>query len=311
MRPRHFAAQLLVAAAAIFAAELGLRHLSRNSVPRQVLREAAGSGATHVFFGNSLVAAGIDPKAFEAARPGSRARNLGLGSSSPVEHYLIFRAARPAPGTTAFYGFFDTQVTDPPAAVGGGAELSGNQAMSYFTEPRLAAGYYYPGDPVRAWQMAAAGRAAFLTERFTVWAKVERLRRRLGAIGLPAEQGTRFGRVEDFAALAEASPEAFAERCRAASALAAPLRDLLADARAAGVRVVVVEMPMPAAHRARFHASPEWRAYRASVAELVRGAGADVVSASDWITDDHFADALHLAPSGAVELSRRLAAASP
>ena len=81
---------------------------------------------------------------------------------------------------------------------------------------------------------------------------------------------------------------------------------MIAQARAAGMRFVIVLMPMRASHRSRFYATPAWSAYTDDLRVQMRAAGVDFLDASDWIGDDGFGDALHLGANGAAEFSRRL-----
>jgi hypothetical protein len=149
-----------------------------------------------------------------------------------------------------------------------------------------------------------------LVERQTIWAKVEKVRRFFGEIGMPKQAANRFGRVEDFALL-EGDPIEFAKACQRATADRAPLTAsvaaILDEARQRDGKVYLVEMPMPAAHRQKFNQGPAWVAYHAYLIELIRAAGAHYVCASDWIDDSKFADHVHLDDAGAQEFSQRLA----
>src|SRR6516162_8718243 len=69
-----------------------------------------------LFLGNSLIEAGCDASAFDSAWSqaghGPVAANLGLGATTPVEHYLILKHAfdRGLRIQYIVYGFFDDQL---------------------------------------------------------------------------------------------------------------------------------------------------------------------------------------------------------
>jgi len=309
MNRRHFAVQLLLAVFVLAAANVVVQRMARNSNPRQLLRaSAAAVPATHLFLGNSTMAAGIDTDAFAIAHPQSQALNLGLGSSSPVEHYLIYLQQQKHKSAAIYYGFIDTQMTD--SLDGSWTALIGNRAMAYYVSRDVAERFYAADDPLRVLSMRLASRIPLLVERHTIWAKVERLRRFLGEIGMPKKETNQFGRAEDFALL-EAAPEEFRDLCKQVVAermpLAAPIAALLADARQKRSSITIVEMPLPTAHRRCYYEMPEWIAYRAYVQQLIHEAGGRYINAAVWIADDGFTDRLHLNTRGARDFSSRLA----
>ena len=307
MRGRHMLAQLAAALAVLAAGNFVVRHLARNAVPRALLRSAdAAEPATDLFLGNSTMAAGADPAAF-AGVAGGRPFNLALGATDPVEHLVLYRAAKRHHSATVYYGFLDTQLTDLPR--GDWDSLVGNRALAYSVEPEVSFRHYFPRTPLRAAALSLAARFPLLVERTTVWAKVEAVRRRLGGLGMPERETNRFGRAEDFARL-EADPTEFAERLDGAARapLSPPVAELFAAVRANGCSLYVVAMPMPASHRLRYCCGSGWEACRAHSTELVRRAGGTFVPAADWVADSGFADPLHLNGDGAREFSVRLAA---
>jgi hypothetical protein len=306
---RAITSQAAACLAVLLVANVAVQRFSRNSVPRQVLRSVAQTDeATHAFFGNSLMASGLDPAAFARGRPDCRPLNLGLGASSPVEDLILLKSAEKYRAAVVVYGYFDRQMTDPAPRRWG--DLFGNRAMGYYADLDTAVKYYAAGDAAMAAEMRATALVPFLVERGAVWGKVEALRRRLGGLGLPAVAENQFGRAADFAALEASDPQEFAARAAAAARDGVPLGPAVAEfVRLAGEQhagLVVVEMPMPSDHRRRFYAGPEWAAYREHVATLVRQAGGRHVDASDWVADGGFADALHMNEAGAVQFSRRL-----
>lgn len=270
-------------------------------------------GVTDIALGNSLIRSGFDPDAYdrELAADHVVAMNAGLGASSVVEHLEILSRAleRDDSIRVAIYGFFDFQLTDPPVATV--SDLFGNRAMSYYAAPAIALKFYEmpPRDRI---EFRLLRHVPVWVDRGVLWSEVENLRRAIGQVGMPAVATNQFGRASDFALLEAGSPADFEKECRlaidGARGLSRPIVQLIADARAHGARVVIVEMPLPPAHRREFYALPAWQEYSRYIAARVRDCGADYVQASDWITNpSEFADPLHMTESGAIEFSRRLA----
>ena len=308
MTGRLLISQFALAGVVLVGANVFIHRSAANSVPRRLLRTAdRAEPATDLFLGNSVMEAGIDTDAFAAAKPGSKSLNLGLGSTSPVEHYLLFRRQEKHRGSVVYYGFFDTELTDPPSR--GWDTLEGNRSMAYYVDPEVALQYYAPDSVVKAFVFRLCSHVPMAAERYTIWARVERLRRFFGEFGLPGKDTNRFGRAEDFALL-ESAPEDFAARCERARAaglpLSGPITAILELAKERGSPVVAVEMPMPSGHRDRNYSRPEWAAYQSYVRNLVREAGGTYLDASDWVGDDGFADHLHLNSSGSRVFSGRL-----
>ncbi|WP_439625379.1 hypothetical protein [Gemmata sp.] len=310
MNASYFITQLAVTAIVLGAANWFVARAAVNTVPRQLLRHCEeGNPATDLFLGNSMMAAGLDETAFTTARPDRHGLNAGLGSTGPVEHYLIYDRLGRHRGATVYYGFFDGQLTEP--AVGGWDDLVGNRAMAYYVSPGVAAGFYAPGNLLAAWRIRTLGWVPALVERQTIWAKVERVRRVLGEVGLPNKDVNRFGRVEDFALLEPTDDADFATSCRRVVQERQPLTPaiaaILGRAVENGSPVVIVEMPVTDEHRRRFYSNPEWAAYREYVADLIRTAGGEYLVASDWVGPEGFADHLHLNAVGARTFTRRIA----
>jgi len=301
-----------LAAGILLAFNLLVKHFARNSVPRRLVRQLdATHEITHLALGNSLIAAGFDPSAFDAsmAPMPAVAFNAGLGASGTVEHLMILqRALHDAdPVKVVIYGFFDFQLTDPPTATL--TDFFGNRAVAFYLDPAIA---------LRTYQMSPVDRLGFdllrhvpmVVERAGVWANVEKIRRAMGQVGMPPAETNRFGRAADFALLEARSPDDFAAQCEAGQKadLSQPILQMIADAHAHGAQVVIVEMPMHPYHQTHFYALPAWDQYRDHLRKLVAAQHATYLNAADWIQDpDEFADHLHLAPSGAKDFSRRLA----
>lgn len=313
MRRRDLLLQLLCWAVMFAGFNLLVLRINNNAPPRQLIRRLnAASRIDDVFLGNSLMASGFDPIAYRKEERASGRPdvgfNLGLGSTGPVEHLLLLtRAVKKQPRLqTCVYGFFDFQLTDTRRN-----ELTGNRTMVYSIEPRLAERYYTSSRRER-WAFELHRWIPYLAEQSVLWEKVERLRRRLAAYGVPADKTNRFGRAADFTALEAGSTGAFQEQCRQALdhsvGLSAPMRDLIQLAHRHARRVVIVAMPATRHHFQMFYSTPEWSRYRAHVRDLALQSGAEFIDASDWIQNDaEFADVLHLAPSGAGDFSRKMA----
>lgn len=304
-----------LAAGILLAFNLLVQHFARNSIPRQLVRKIdATQGITHLALGNSLIVAGFDPAAFETSMAPEPvvAFNAGLGASGTVEHLMILeRALRDAASVKlVVYGFFDFQLTDEPSATL--TDFFGNRAMAFYLDPDLA---------LRDYQMSPGDRLGFdllrhvpmVVERAGIWAGVERMRRKMGEIGMPHADTNRFGRAADFALLEARSPADFASRCdrltRQNAQLSEPVVAMIADAHARGAQVVIVEMPMNPYHQSHYYALSAWDRYRDHLRKLVAAQHATYLSAADWIEDaNEFADHLHLTSSGAQDFSRRLGA---
>lgn len=307
MVPKTFAAACVAALALLVAANVATARLTRNAMPRQLLRALeASSGVEVLALGNSLIQHGFDPAAFASVSGHPTvAVNAGLGFTGPVQHLLIGRHAlsRHAGIKTIVYGYFDFMLTDSTLVAPN--DLWGNNAMSFYVEPDVAARHLFDAPHERA-LFNIARRVPAYVERGTLWARVERMRRALSGYGLPSRPA-----ASAFAALEAASPRDFSVRAAAATRDAAPLTPALAElfvaSRSRGVRTIAVEMPMPRSHRDRFYARPEWAGYVAHTAARLEAAGVEVVRAADWLADERFVDAVHADAQGAVLFSARLA----
>src|SRR5947209_1929839 len=99
-----------------------------------------------------------------------------------------------------------------------------------------------------------------LSERSSVWGKVELLRRVIEEIGKPKQKTNRFGRAKDFAALEPKDIASFNERCEEAlqKDFTAPVEQIIELANQHGAKVVLIEMPLPSRHRETFYSLPVW-----------------------------------------------------
>jgi hypothetical protein len=310
MRKLAFTAAVLFAGVLVM--NLVFAFLTRNPVPRRVMRRARESeSATVLALGNSLVASGFDNSAFDAGAGLAAPRasvNLGLGATSPVEHLLLLRYAlahgmRPR---VVLYGFYDFQLTAPGAFTT--SDLIGNNAMVYYVEPFYARGFltlsFHDAIEFRVMQLFP-----MLADRGAAWAKIEILRRDLAQQGMPLDRNNQFGRATDFSLLEAASAEDFRRQCESSLKLplAPAVSELLRQASSAGATTTVVEMPMRQAHRSQFYDTACSSRYRTRIGSLLEPYRANFTDANAWIQDDSlFEDPLHLSDSGAEQFSRRL-----
>jgi hypothetical protein len=288
-----------------------------DSVPKLRMRQMdAAPRIDYLFVGHSLMEVGLDPNVFVQALPPAQppvcAYNIALGSTSPVEHFLLAREAyrKHAEIPHLTYGFYGLQLTENPGH--GWDDLVGNRALGYETDPALAADLYAPGSAWEKWRFRCIGAVPMLRDHSQLWKYVELLRRALGQAGLPRERMNQFGRIADFARMAAPDPVKAERDCTAAMEQNAPLvpaiRALLALARERHSQVVVVEMPLATRYRLIYYETPVWRKYRDYLREKLAADGATYLVASDWVADESdFSDGLHLTPDGAKIFSARLA----
>ena len=268
-----------------------------------------------LFLGNSLIEAGGDTAAFQSAWAGGDASpvtvNLGLGATTPVEHYLILKRAfsQPVHIKYVIYGFFDDQLN--AATSGKWEDLIGNRAFSYYF-PREAATFYEPHSRLAGYQMELIEHVPMLAERSSLWDKVELFRRQLDRIGMPKEKVNRFGRVADFNALEAKDVPSFTRRCEAIvharGAFSPPIQAMIELAHQHGAKFYLVEMPMSPRHRQTFYSLPVWTETRAYLQSLAEQENVTYIAASDWVPNGaNFEDTVHLNDQGARSFSTRLA----
>ncbi len=267
-----------------------------------------------LFLGNSLIEAGCNASAFESgwSQSGSAplAVNLGLGATTPVEHYLILKRALAEPVHIQYviYGFFDDQLN--AAADGAWEDLIGNRAFSYYF-PKDAAMFYTPNSRLGEWRLEMTDRVPMLAERSTLWDHVELLRRQLDEIGMPKQKVNRFGRVGDFNALEAKDVPSFVQRCdaivQARKGFSPPIQAMIDLAHEHGAKFIFVEMPMSPRHRETFYSLPVWTEMRAHLQTLAREQQATYITACDWVKDGaNFEDTVHLNEQGARAFSAQL-----
>lgn len=301
-----------VLAGCLLAMNFGVAYLTRNSVPRRVMRHALDSQSARVMaLGNSLMAAGFEEPVFDSAAGLSASEgavNLSLGASSPVEQLLLLRYAlahgiRPH---LLIYGFYDLQLSQPVQFSAN--DMIGNHAMLYYLEP-VYARQFYSLSARDSLQFSAFHDVPMFADRDAIWSKVEILRRSMAQQGMPQQNTNQFGRAADFSLLEPASADTFRKDCEAATQLplAPPVAELFRQAHEANMDIVLVEMPMRSSHRAQFYETKWWNDYMAHVRELLRQYNATFVDSSDWAANDSlFDDPLHLSQRGANIFSQRI-----
>ena len=311
MQPFSFLRQLVVCLITLVGVNIFVHCLAQNSNPMQMLRMIDRSPpVTDLFVGHSLIAGGVSVDEYETQRPGCKGLNIGFNSSSTIEHNLLLRHALKLRPRVVFYGFLDGQLTIP--ASNKAADLIGNRAMPYYVQPEIALHYLAGDDALVALRLRLTSHLPLLVHRHSLWIHVERWRRCMESVGLPAQASNRFGRAADMDLLEAGDETEFAQYCAAAvtrqEKLVAPVKDMLSLVRDAGGRMVVLEMPMSSRHRQRFYSTAAWEFYRRHLIKEVEKEGGIYVVASNWMPDEAFEDSIHLNVQGAVLFSRRLAA---
>lgn len=267
-----------------------------------------------LFLGNSLIEAGCDASAFQSAWPQNTtsplAINLGLGATTPVEHYLILKRAfsQPVHIKYVIYGFFDDQLNAAPD--GNWEDLVGNRAFSYYF-PKDAAAFYAPSSRLAEWRMELTEHVPMIAERSSLWDRVELFRRSFDEIGMPKQKVNRFGRADDFNALEAKDVPSFTQRCgnivNAHAGFSAPIQAIINLAHEHGAEVIFVEMPMSPRHLETFYSLPVWTEMRAHLQSLASTQHVTYIMASDWVPQAaDFEDTVHLNEQGARFFSARL-----
>ena len=312
MSKRQFFATIGALLLVLLAVNIAVAIATRNSVPRRVMARARQfPRATVVGLGNSLMGAGFVEAPFNRAmglEPGSGAVNLALGASSPVEQLLLLRYAlqnkiRPQ---LLVYGFYDFQLTDPISMTT--ADLIGNRAALYYLEPEYGRAFYHLSFHDRV-EFEIMRRFPMTVDRGAIWAKVELLRREISQQGMPKEKSSRFGRARDFSLLEATDTAEFIGQCNLSvnRSLVPAVQEMIRQGKAAGAKIVFIEMPMPPSHLQLFYDAPAWKHYSAHVRAQLGQAGVTYLDASRWFGDaSSFADSLHLTEASGAKFSERL-----
>jgi hypothetical protein len=307
---------LVLAAASVVVADESVHELARNTPSKRTLR-AVTSAPAHIDvlgIGNSLMAAGFDSaelqRAFLQSGTPRSVVNGAVGATGVVEHLAMTRLAlKDHTVGTLVYGFYDQQMSSE--FLESNSDLIGNRNLLYYLEPEVAL-EYARFDRINRWAFQVSRSSALLRERSAIWEKVEKLRRSLAGMGLPAGENNHFGRTADFALLEAADSQRFSRACadviQSGAYLTKPVEALFRQAAAHGVQVVVVEMPMHPNHRREFYSQPIWAEFRSKTRRAVEVLGARYLNASDWVPEaESFADPVHLGEKGGKVFSRKLA----
>ena len=310
---------IAIALVILFAYNVLIAHAAKKTQRQHLLAaiDHLSPSTDCLFLGNSLIEAGCDASAFESGwsktSSSPLAVNLGLGATTPVEHYLILKRAFSQPMHIKYviYGFFDDQLNEAPD--GKWEDLIGNRAFSYYF-PEDAATFYTPGSKLGAWRLQMTERVPMLADRSSLWDHVELFRRQLDAIGMPKEKVDRFGRADDFNALEAPDVPSFTQRCGAIihgqMGFSDPVQAMIDLAHEHGAKVIFVEMPMSPHHLETFYSLPVWAEMRAHLQSLANNDHVTYITASDWVTnDENFLDTMHLNERGARCFSTRLGTA--
>lgn len=281
----------------------------RNTVPHELHRRLLGRRRAEVVaLGNSVIVSGFDAKTFSEVS-GAAAVNAGLGAAGFVQQYVAWRLA--SDGRTdlkkLILGTFDHSLTNYESSHW--TNWHSNNALPFYCDPAWSERYVCLN---RADQLAfrVLRRVPLFVERGGLWTKVERIRREQEAVGLKNVENNRFGRLADFALLLEQDEGRFKQQSLNAiqtrAQLAAPVADILHEARAKGISTVVVMMPLPAARRP-LYAGREWIEYVEYLKSLLARTDTQLVEAVNWGEGDDFDDSVHLSKSGAAKFTARLA----
>jgi hypothetical protein len=193
-------------------------------------------------------------------------------------------------------------------------DLVGNRALLFDDViPPADARQVYPFSPLDEVKYRVFRVFPSFAYRANAWQYVEKLRRKLAAIGMPREGGSNeFGRIADFNALESSSVSKFDSE--AMSFVAHPDRLnpanelMLRQARDGGIPVIFLLMPISPYHQATFYRDPTWAAYLQALKSLVTSQGGNLVDGSAWFQgEDQFDDRLHLKLAEKEPLTEKIA----
>ncbi|HEX4002089.1 MAG TPA: hypothetical protein VHX36_05535 [Candidatus Acidoferrales bacterium] len=309
---RHVLLALAGVVVILFALNEVVARSARDTFPRQLMaRVRETPGVSVLALGNSLVGVGFEASAFDDGMelsPRHGMINLGLGNSTPVEHLMLLRYTlhNGEHPRLLIYGFFDFQLTHP--AEFSTSDFIGNRAMLYYLEPEYARQFYHLSLHDRV-EFEIMRHFPLFVDRTVTWERVELFRRALGQQGMPPEKTNALGRANDFSLLEYPSTPAFIEECGRASRrdLIPSVHAIIEQGRAAGMKVVFVEMPLPPAHLESFYDTPAWAGYRSHVESMLAADGAQFIDASHMMPEaSMFADPLHMTYEASKDFSRRV-----
>lgn len=310
MQARHLFLQGFLTCLMLASANYAVGRMASTTVASQLLEKCRNNiHFTDLFLGNSLIAAGIDEKAFDKASGSKhKAFNAGCGSTSPLEHALLLQEINSPAKGRIFYGFYDTQLTDQSSIHWN--SLTGNRTILFKTDPQKFSFLFDNQDYLQFIFLKILAKAPIAYERLAIWAKVEKARRAIGAIGFGSPESNRFGRTEDFQLLEPTNSESFDQRLSDLvshqTSLSKPIRAIISYAKQNDLEIIIALMPMTSDHRLKFNSSLSWNAYFSHIRNLLEKDGIKLVNALDWMDDYLFEDNLHLSKAGARKFSKRL-----
>jgi len=267
-----------------------------------------------IFLGNSLLDGHLDERAFATAAAPARFTplNAALGATDPPEHLLLFDyAQRLHPSLrTLVIGFYDFQLTAPDRTQP--RDLVGNRMVGLdhrFSLSEVSATYHF--DAKGRMELALLRALPMAADRSNAWKNVELLRRKLAAMGMPAVATNSMGRVDDFATLEAGSTTRFDAQARTflnhQGDWNASYQKIFQQARAAGIRIVLVAMPASPSHRQTYYSRPLWGQYLSTIEDQAQRQQITVLDASNWLPEAaDFVDHLHMSPAGVEQFSTRL-----
>jgi hypothetical protein len=267
-----------------------------------------------LFVGNSLLDGRVDAPAMEEAstpRLPIVPLDSALGATEPPEHLLLYEySTRCHPHMRLLVlGIYDFQLTAQkrPRV----RELTGNRVLAVdhrFPVTEVAAAYGF--DLWEDVQLEAMRVLPIVAYRSNAWRYAELLRRKMESMGMPQAATNSMGRVTDFAALEPTSVSSFDSQAHvflAQPKLNASYETMFTEAENAGMKIVVVVMPMSPSHREIFYSRPLWAQYLEGVRVLAEERGIRVIDASNWMaSDEDFVDHLHMSMAAAHIFSIRL-----
>ena len=309
----------LACVAAIFVLFNGaLIYISRNAAPKRLVRHLGEARQADILFqGDSTMAAALDETAFEETLrkrgidPVSTKQvpfNFALGGTDPVEHLaLLNRAVKSHSHYSVYvYGFFGLEMTDLPTR----GDI-GNRALQYYLEPQVATKYYYPG----TWDdlmFNLSRRLPYIAEKGELFWRVEKVRRKIQAVGMPKLKDNAFGRASDFNLPKDEQAVRFKADClevvEGRRGLSKPVLELLSLAHKHSDRVIVLEMPVRIDGPNSFFTTEVWQRYRETIRREVEAQGAIFLPATEWkVEPGMFQDDVHLEAEGAKVFSHQVA----
>ena len=315
LQRRPFFALLLTAAAFFVAANLFIAPRSHR-MPYHVDLDniEAPANPNLLILGNSLLLdVGTNQLDNAAAQAGLHAVTLNTalsGSEAPEQRLLFEYGLQRHPSLSILVvGFYDFQLTKTDHA-GVGDLIFGRQVG---IDPRLplhevAAAYRF--GPLRTIELGIVRDVPLLAYRAGAWGRVARIRRALANLGIP-------GTAErDDEGLEAPTGNAFDQEAMAfvqhPGHFNSGFQAIFQQARAHGMQIVAVVMPMSPEHMSNFYSRPSWPQYLSAIqaSTRVQGLPFHLIDASRWEPGkSSFVDNVHMTPAAAENFTWRLGSA--